>query len=200
MGQTANELSASSADTGTVVDSAEETRLEIERTRAQMGATLDHIGERLSPERFKAEAVDAAEHLKDEALEVVGKLRLEAVDAVEQLKDDALEAAGRLKSDAIETADHLKEQAVEAARAATQEIVRGIKEAIWETYDGARARIQETTNAIEDSVKGVTSTILETITENPIPVAIAGFGLFWLYRSLNQEESIKVNRANRIFH
>jgi ElaB/YqjD/DUF883 family membrane-anchored ribosome-binding protein/vacuolar-type H+-ATPase subunit H len=140
-------------------DLAEETRLDIERTRASMGDTLDHIGERLSPERFKAEAVDAV---------------------------------GKLKEEAIDTAEHLKGAAVEAARAATQEVIHGVKNATMEAYDKARNQIQDK----KDEIEGAGMTVVQTMKRNPIPTAMVGLGLYWLYQSL-EENRVKVHRRRR---
>lgn len=132
-------------------DEAEEARLEIERTRAQMGETLDSIGDRLSPERFKTEAV---------------------------------EVAGRLKDEAIDTADHLKTAAVEAARAATQEVITGVREATWGAYDSARSRVNQTKLEIE----GAGMSVIKTVKNNPIPAAMVGMGLYWLYQSMQETQ------------
>jgi ElaB/YqjD/DUF883 family membrane-anchored ribosome-binding protein len=37
-------------------------------------------------------------------------------------------------------------------------------------------------------------TLTETIKQHPLPIAIAGFGLYWLYESLNETEQTKANR------
>lgn len=141
------------------LEHTEEARLDIERTRAHMGETLDHIGERLSPERFKAEAVDAVVKIKDEALD---------------------------------TAEHLKTAAVEAARAATHEVIDGVKQASWEAYDQARSRVLDT----KDQIEGVSMTVINTMKRNPIPTAMVGFGLYWLYQSL-EENRVRGGRSRR---
>lgn len=132
-------------------DEAEQARLEIERTRNQMGETLESIGDRLSPERFKTEAV---------------------------------EAAGRLKDEAIDTAEHLKTAAVEAARAATQEMISGVREAGRGVYDSALRSVTQTKQEIE----GAGMSIIRTVKNNPIPAAMVGMGLYWLYQSTQESQ------------
>lgn len=138
----------------------EESRDDIERTRAHMEQTLGAIGDRLSPERFKAEAV---------------------------------ETAGKLKEDAIETAEHFKEAAVEAARAATHEVISGVKTATREVYDGARNRVLQTKNDIE----GAGMTVVDTLRHNPIPTAMVGLGLYWLYQGLEDNKRVSYRRRMR---
>ena len=110
-------------------DKTEEARLDIGRTRAHMGETLDRIGERLSPEHFKSAAV-------------------------------------------------------EAARATTHEVIDGVKRASWEVYDQARSRLLDTKQEIE----GASMTVINTMKHNPIPTAMVGLGLYWLYRCLRENQ------------
>lgn len=155
-----NHIVKSTMDNAPENDVIDETRQDIERTRASMGETLDSIGDRLSPERFKAESVDAA---------------------------------GKIKDEAIDTAAHLKDAAVEAAKAATQEVIQGVKHATWEVYDNARSRVLDT----QDEIKGAGMTAIQTLKNNPIPTAMVGLGLYWLYQSL-QENQVRVERSRRL--
>lgn len=123
-----------------LTEESEQARLDIEKTRAQMGETLDSIGDRLSPERLKTEAID--------------------------------------------TADQLKTAAVQAARAATQEVISGVREATWGAYDNARSRINQTKSEIE----GAGMSVIRTLKYNPIPAAMVGMGVYWLYQSMHSEK------------
>jgi hypothetical protein len=93
-----------------------EIRAEIERTRADMGHTIDEIKERLDPERLKEQAkqsvrdatVGRARAAIDSAQDTLGRAAGRAQDTFEQVAGQAQETAGTV-------ADRMREQRVPAA-------------------------------------------------------------------------------------
>ncbi|MBV9950085.1 MAG: DUF3618 domain-containing protein [Myxococcales bacterium] len=128
----------------------------IDRTRSDIGETLTAIEEKLEPARLREKAL--------EELEVVEHRVKGAV------KEQFEETKAAIKLELIEAKDSVKKevqqglaQAKDALRAAT----------IGKVENMARVANERTIEA-RDS-------ILDTIWNNPLPAALAGIGLTWLY-------------------
>jgi ElaB/YqjD/DUF883 family membrane-anchored ribosome-binding protein len=71
-----------------IADDPEAIRLQIQRTRAQMGGTIDEIQKRLSPDYIKQQTQDA---LRDAAVEKVEQMTQTAEDTVNNWRSNAME-------------------------------------------------------------------------------------------------------------
>jgi len=72
----------------------------------------------------------------------------------------------------------LMEQAKEHAQEAVHDATQQAKEAVREATVG---RAEQMMSNATERASGVGSTIMETIRENPVPAALAGIGLGWLF-------------------
>lgn len=137
-----------------------ELRVEIEQTRTEMTGTIDEIQQRLDPQVLTGQAKDAAQELLEQAVREVKDAALEVTEhAVHEVKEAAREVTGDAKDAAWEATVGRAEHAVGATVAATEEAV----------------------SSVGQTAKGVSSTVIETIKQNPMPAALAGISLAWLY-------------------
>jgi ElaB/YqjD/DUF883 family membrane-anchored ribosome-binding protein len=149
--------------TGADLDDPEtdEIRVEIEQTRTEMSGTLDAIQRRLAPEvlteQAKDLARDATDHAKTAAQEILEQ-------AVQDVKDAAID---------------ITEHAVHEVKDAAREVTGEAKDAAWDATVG---RAEEAVSSAGESARGIKSMVIETIKQHPIPAALAGLSLFWLYR------------------
>ncbi len=85
--------------------------------------------------------------------------------------------------------DVLAEQAKDAAREAAQHAVREVKDAARDmttdakdaAYDATIGRAEQAVEATGEMARGVSSTVIETIKQNPMPAMLAAASIGWLY-------------------
>ncbi len=139
----------------------EEIRVEIAQTRTEMSGTIDAIQERLAPDVLSAQAKDIAREATDQAKTAAQEV---LQDAVREVKEAAKEVT---------------EHAVHEVRDAARDVTTGAKDAAWDATIG---RAEEAVTTAGETAKGVGSIVIDTIKQNPIPAALAGLSLFWLYK------------------
>jgi hypothetical protein len=104
---------------GSASDDPTEIRAEIDRTRAEMGQTIDEIKERLDPERLKAQAKQTVHDA------TVGRARA-AVDAAQdrlgRVTGQAQDTLGRVTVEAQHQLEHVAGQAQDAASALAERV------------------------------------------------------------------------------
>ncbi len=139
-----------------------EIRVEIEQTRTEMSGTIDAIQQKLAPEVLTEQAKDVARDAADQA-------KAAAQEVLEQ-------AVREVKDAAVEVTEHAVHEVKEAAREVTGEA----KDAAWDATIG---RAEVAVSSAGQTARGVGSDVIETIKQNPVPAALAGLGLYWLYRN-----------------
>jgi len=70
--------------------------------------------------------------------------------------------------------------AVHEVRDAARDVTSDAKDAAWDATVG---RAENAVSTVGESAKGATSIVIDTIKQNPIPAALAGLSLWWLYRN-----------------
>src|SRR5215212_3344299 len=139
----------------------EEIRVGIAQTRTEMSGTIDAIQQRLAPEvlteQAKSVARDATEQAKTAAQDLLQ-------DAVQEVKEAAKEVTAH---------------AVHEVRDAARDVTTGAKDAAWDATIG---RAEDAVSTAGETARGVGSIVIETIKQHPIPAALAGLSLFWLYK------------------
>jgi ElaB/YqjD/DUF883 family membrane-anchored ribosome-binding protein len=108
----------------------------------------------------------------------------ETIDAIQQrlspenLKEEAKETASEL-------AEHAKQAAREAVQHAVHEARAHAREAILDARDAVRdatiGRVEQMARTVSDTTEDTRYGIVETVKQNPIPAALAGIGLAWLF-------------------
>jgi len=149
-------------DPGLGDPNTEEIRVDIEQTRTEMSGTIDAIQRKLAPEVLTEQAKDIArdttDHAKTAAQEIIEH-------AVQEVKEAAIQVT---------------EHAVHEVKGAAREVTGEAKDAAWDATVG---RAEVAVSSAGETARGVGSIVFETIKQNPIPAALAGLSLYWLYRN-----------------
>jgi len=100
------------------------------------------------------------------------------------------------RAEMSETIDAIKEKLnpevlVQQAKDSVREATIGrAQEAVSNAVDTARVAVQ----SVGDRARGASANMWETIRENPVPVALAGLGLGWLYMNVRRQPGHSVQR------
>jgi hypothetical protein len=129
---------------------------QIERTRSDLGETLTAIEQKLNPATLREKAVEEIQVVEQR---VKGAVKEQIEETKAALKVELVDAKENIKREVQEAVVHAKQ----ALRAAT----------IGKVETMAR-RANETTIEVRDSV-------LDTLWKNPLPTALLGIGVTWLY-------------------
>lgn len=140
----------------------EEIRIQIAQTRTEMSGTIDAIQQRLAPEVLTEQAKDLAR------------------DATDQAKTAAQEVLQDAVREVKEAAKEVTEHAVHEVKEAARDVTANVKEAAWDATIG---RAEDAVSTAGETAKGVGAIVIDTIKQNPIPAALAGLSLFWLYKN-----------------
>ena len=156
-------------------------KAEIEATRDHMSATIDAIKDKLSPAHMVEEAKEAVKEA------VVGKA------------EDALSGVSSSVSGVVEAVKDKAGQAVDMAKDAYEAVAGKVSGVIHggggdDKYDTAVMPIASDAKIYTPrryaTAGNLGETIVETIKLNPLPAAIAGFGLGWLILSIQRQNSL----------
>jgi ElaB/YqjD/DUF883 family membrane-anchored ribosome-binding protein len=149
-------------------DDVASARAQIEETRAHMTETIDAIKDKLSPAHLVEEAKEAA----------LGKAKDAVSGVVDAVKDKAAAVA-----DAVSGAYH-------AASDKASDVAHGVAERFSagreDEYRSPTILPLPTASANKGNLG---ATIVDTIKMNPLPAAIAGFGLGWLLLSMQRQQN-----------
>lgn len=107
----------------------------------------------------------------------------EATAETEAIRDDIVQTRSELSGtiDAIQdrlNPDRLMEQAREQVREQVQEHVQEARDAV---RDATIGKAEDVVRNVSDTATEARSTLMETIRQNPIPAAMVGIGLGWLW-------------------
>jgi len=152
----------------------QEIRVEIEQTRTEMSGTIDAIQQKLAPEVLTEQAKDVARDAAEQAKEAAQEVLKEAV---REVKDAALTVT---------------EHAVQEVKEAAREVTHDAKDAAWDATVG---RAEDAVSSAGETARGVGSMVLDTIKANPIPAALAGASLYWLYSKRSHAPSTSYGRS-----
>jgi len=169
-GSGAGRLGSDSADR-----EPEEIRVEIAQTRTEMSGTLDAIQQRLAPEVLTEQAKDIARDATDQAKTAAQEI---LQDAVREVKEAAKEVT---------------EHAVHEVKDAARDVTTGAKDAAWDATVG---RAEDAVSSAGETARGMSSLVIDTIKQNPIPAALAGLSLFWLYKNRPASGSASAGSAS----
>jgi uncharacterized protein YjbJ (UPF0337 family) len=181
---------------GRTEEGTEEIRVELGQTRAEMSETIDAIQDKLSPERLKEQAKETLRAA------TVGKAE-EAVSSVVGKAEEMASSAGDTASGAGSTlVETLKQNPIPTAlvglglgwlymnrssagrtsyRGTGQSTVGGIASTVGEAAGRAQETAGQAVGSVGETARGAGSTVVETIKQHPVPAALAGLSLGWLY-------------------
>ena len=151
-----------------------EIRDNIERTRSQMSGTIEALQEKLAPAVLK-------ERLKEGLSEAKEVVKTELAEAKEAVKVELAEAEEAVKARFVEAKEAVKVELVEAKDALSHEVSEQYHHARDVVHDATIGRVQDIARTAGDTMTQAKTTIVDTIRANPIPAALAGIGLAWLF-------------------
>lgn len=114
------------------------------------------------------------------------------VDAIQQkldpkdATDHAKELAEQVLADAKVHAQELMQEAGEHARAAVRDATAHVQGAI---HDATIGRVQTMVRAANSKANAASESLLDTIKQNPVPAALAGLSLGWLWMNRRSSAS-----------
>ncbi len=142
----------------------DELRFDIQSTRSEMSETVDAIQAKLSPQSVQETAEQITERAKKAALEV-------AELTTERVKQAALDVSEQVTERVKETVTQLK------------------NEVKSEIHDATIGRIERMVNNVRETTNGTSATVMELIKANPIPAALVGIGMAWLFMNKSNHSS-----------
>jgi hypothetical protein len=157
-----------------------------------MGEAADEVRRSASPDDAAltddvvADDADLeTQHIRQEIEQTRAEMS-ETIDAIQQklspevIAEQAKEAA---REAALNTVQHAKEAVREATIGKAEEVVRNVTDTAQGFLGGGGS-----------AVGGARSTIMETIRQNPLPAALAGIGLFMLFKNRQTDTTSDWNR------
>ena len=209
--------------TGDDVPSSETARLVagIEKTRADMSGTVAALEARLSPTEIRGKVEGELHHVEEKVRLVVSEQLAEAkalvkeelVEAKTILREGMNEAESKIKSGLAEARDTAKKELAEQVETAEKRIRAGLSDA----RDGVKAEVHLAIDSAKRSIRSATigrvediatktgdlmndsrDTLVDTIRANPLPAALAGVGIAWLF--MNRSSSAKTRSGGGRAH
>lgn len=151
----------------TEADSVEEARAQIEQTRAEMSETIDALKVKLAPENLKAEAKETAKA------------------AAQGLVEGVVETTKETVSHVVEATKEKVEHLTEVASVTATHIGTAVKEAVGTTKEN----LKQATSSSGSMAKGAASMISDAVKNNPLPAAIVGGTLIYLFLNAKKNGS-----------
>jgi hypothetical protein len=199
--------------------SIKEIREGIEHTRTEMSATLTALEDRLSPgvlgDKANAELDHLEARVKSAVKEGIEEAKAAAAVTVKEGLDHAKEAVAATLKEGI---DHAKEAVAVTVKEGVQEakeaVTHGLKEAretvkkdVQDAFhhtqhtvrEATLGRVEDLATKAGDVMNDTRETLVETIRQNPIPAALAGIGIAWLFMnrsSASRRRSTSMNGSS----
>jgi len=116
---------------------------------------------------------------------------------IEQTRADMSETINALQERL--SPSNLKEQAQEQISEVKEQVKEQVREQFYEAKEMVRAatigRVEDMVQSAGDSVNDARYTVMETIRQNPIPAALVGIGLGWLF--MNRRSATPIRYSGR---
>lgn len=152
----------------------------IARTRDEMGGTIEELHGRLNPGVLKDEVLKQFQATKDG---IKSELKADFADAKESLSAGIHETTESIKAEVSEAKHHL-----------AQEIKVGFSDAKDAVREATIGKVETMIKNTQETVKETGRTFTNTIKENPVPAALVGVGLVWLFASARSKRGSATQR------
>ncbi len=150
----------------------------IAQTRAEMSGTIDELHGRLNPAVLKEQAL---EQFYEAKASIKAEVTSEFNEAKSALKAELNDVTSSLKAEV--------KAELEQAKAILKQELSDTKAAVREATIG---KVEHMVHSAKETVTDTGSSFVDTIKANPIPAALAGVGLAWLFmnmRATSQQKS-----------
>ncbi|HXI16580.1 MAG TPA: DUF3618 domain-containing protein [Chloroflexota bacterium] len=151
---------------------------------ARRGAEPEDSGEDSDQDRETAHIQHEIEQTRAEMSQTIDVLqdRLDPERLSEQAKETAIEVTEQAKDKAIEVTQLAIEQAKDAVREMAEDAKRAMRAATI-------GKVENMVSTTKENASGLRSSIMDTVRENPIPAALVGIGLGWLFMNGSSSSS-----------
>ncbi|RYE90700.1 MAG: hypothetical protein EOO75_09800 [Myxococcales bacterium] len=112
-----------------------------------------------------------------------------------QVKGELIEARARLTEELFEARDRAKDEMKQALGQVKHEAKEAFQEAGQALRDATIGKVENMARRANESLVDTRETVVETIRANPIPAALTGLGLLWLYMNRRRPSGIQVRHA-----
>ena len=155
---------------------------DIAQTRAEMSETIAAIEQRLNPTDLREKAVEELNVL-EEKVKVAVKEQLEDVKIAvkEQVGETIRDVKVAVQEQLDETTNKVKANLIEAKDAFKQEVRESFAEAKQAVHDATIGKVTTMAREASDTMIQTGDTMMDTVRRNPIPAALVGVGLAWLF-------------------
>lgn len=177
-----------------VTDSQKPAAIEhnIEQTRAHMSETLAAIEQRLNPTELREKAVEEL-HVVEVRVKEAVREQIEETKA--KVTEELIEAKEKLTGELIEAKDRAKNEVKQAFVQVKHEVKEAFHEAGQAVRDATIGKVEHMARRANETVVETRETIVETIRANPIPAALTGLGLVWLFMNRTRRSDIQMRHS-----
>ncbi len=169
-------------------------RANIDHTRNEMSQTLNAIQEKFQPQQFleqaKTTVLETASQVIEQAKESVAET---ASNVINQAKESVAETASQVIDQAKESVSQTVDQVKDSAKEVATETIDHTKQTV---HDATVGKVEHMVSNITDTAQETGSGIMHTIQKNPIPAALVGLGLGWLFLK-GQNQSKPTSNGSR---
>ena len=176
-----------------VVRPGESMRVKIDGTRTVEAAETRSSSTPPTDDRDVAEIRAEMKQTRAEMSETSDVIqdRLSPQELKDQAKETAREVSEQVADQVQETAVSVTEQVKEAIADATGEAKHAVREATG-------GRVEHVVSDAGHTARGVSSSMIDMIKQNPVPAALIGIGLGWLYMNRGNSGVDYAYRAERV--
>jgi len=150
---------------------------------------------------------DDLEHTAVAAREEIELTRAEMTSTIDAIQDrlDPEVLSEQAKDTAHDVTDYAIREAKEAAREITDHALIQAREAVRDITGQAKLAVREATigkvetmaRSASDSAGGLRQSVMETIKANPMPAALVGIGVSWMFLNRPNGSSTRLSDSNR---
>ena len=159
-------------------DEVEKLRDGIDQTRAHMSETLRALEDRLAPADLRSKAATELEHVE---VHVKAAIKEQLVEVRSILKDEIQEAKQAVDELLEKTREGVKRDVVAAKDAVKRDVGEALTNVKSEIRAATLGRLETAATRTGEIMSTTRDTFVDTIRHNPVPAALAGLGIAWLF-------------------
>jgi len=147
----------------------------IQKTRAEMSATISALEQQLDPKEIRDKVVVELGHVEAKVKEAVH----------EQL----IEASSLLRSELAAAKESVKADLMSAKESVQRDLSIAFDNAKQSVRDATLGKVETLATQAGDAMNDARDTLIETVRQNPLPATLAGIGLAWMLMNRSSASS-----------